>query len=125
VGFLTAPSVQAAFVSGVLAIIGTYLTIQWQRSRVRRVDPTEYLFKEYREFIKKSQEEGARKDAIIANLEATIARQEQELEHNKSILSELKEEVRHTKSLNRELESKLTEMSVLLKHNRDNGILGS
>lgn len=108
------PTVQAATITGICAIIGTYLTVKYKDRIVNRAekpkDRMETIFDGYENLIKQQQTEIERKGIVIKSLEGVVQRLEEELATTRRLLDLARDELEEAKTQNGDLKSQLEGM---------------
>lgn len=107
-------TVQAAIVTGICAIIGTYLTVKYKDRVISKPekpkDRMETIFDGYENLIKQQQTEIGRKGQIITSLEGVVRRLEQELETTREMLNVARDELKVATKQNEDLQTQLADM---------------
>lgn len=107
-------SVQAAIVTGVCAIVGTYLTVKYKDRVVAKGgkprDRMDTIFDGYEKLIEQQQEEISRKVQTISTLESAVVRLEAELDETRKLLTKARDELLESKEHNISLRHQLEAM---------------
>lgn len=107
-------AVVVAIITGVVAVITTWLTVKYKDRIVKKPgkprDRMETIFDGYEKLILQQQTEIERKSDMITSLESIIARLQDEVTRTQGLLATAQEELQDTKTNNLTLKRQLERM---------------
>ena len=111
---MTDPAVATALITGIFAVITTWLTIRYKDKVFKKAakprDRMDTIFDGYEKLIIQQQSEIERKGVVIQSLENAVDRLEQELTRTRALLDEARIELKESKSQNSKLRHQLDSM---------------